>query len=301
MFINEIWDFKSINMAHELGIAGEFIYDSARKAMALRNLYNDYELNSILYNGAVGIERLQKIYLCLSIPNPMDKSTVPECLKKHNHNELEKHVKEYSGKCISANGRSLLGLFSGYNSKILKSLFIGFLKKQNGKFDFVELCTAVQFEPFKRYYINELGKTANYYYSLIDEKAREIGTYTYELDSYSNASRVFWSTQRRSLYKQLILEQEAVKELLIHLYKDHGDSGVLKLFNEMHSLEFDDALINDYLADLCEGNVNDSLIDWIDDLHEEIEDNDERKERHELLSLIGNVSVLFDDWDDADF
>ena len=38
-------------MAHELGIAGEFIYDSARKAMALRNLYNDYELNSILYNG----------------------------------------------------------------------------------------------------------------------------------------------------------------------------------------------------------------------------------------------------------
>ena len=217
-------------------------------------------------------------------------------------------------KCISANGRSLLGLFSeyynnyryanyvpGYNSKKLKSLFIGFLKKQNGKFDFEELCTAVQFEPFKRYYINELGKTANYYYSLIDEKAREIGTYTYELDSYSNASRVFWSTQRRSLYKQLILEQEAVKELLIHLYKDHGDSGVLKLFNEMHSLEFDDALINDYLADLCEGNVNDSLIDWIDDLHEEIEDNDERKERHELLSLIGNVSVLFDDWDDADF
>lgn len=137
--------------------------------------------------------------------------------------------------------------------------------------------------------------------SLIDEKAREIGTYTYELDSYSNASRVFWSTQRRSLYKQLILEQEAVKELLIHLYKDHGDSGVLKLFNEMHSLEFDDALINDYLADLCGGNVNDSLIDWIDDLHEEIEDNDKRKERHELLSLIGNVSVLFDDWDDADF
>lgn len=268
MFINEIWDFKSINMAHELGIAGEFIYDSARKAMALRNLYNDYELNSILYNGAVGIERLQKIYLCLSIPNPMDKSTVPECLKKHNHNELEKHVKEYSGKCISANGRSLLGLFSeyynnyryanyvpGYNSKKLKSLFIGFLKKQNGKFDFEELCTAVQFEPFKRYYINELGKTANYYYSLIDEKAREIGTYTYELDSYSNASRVFWSTQRRSLYKQLILEQEAVKELLIHLYKDHGDSGVLKLFNEMHSLEFDDALINDYLADLCEGKA----------------------------------------------
>lgn len=81
MLVDEIWDFKSLNMGRELEIAGEFIYDSAKKAMALRSLYNDYELNSILYNGAVGIERLQKIYLCLSIPNPIDKSTVPECLK----------------------------------------------------------------------------------------------------------------------------------------------------------------------------------------------------------------------------
>ena len=29
MFVDEIWDFKSINMGRELEIAGEFIYDSA--------------------------------------------------------------------------------------------------------------------------------------------------------------------------------------------------------------------------------------------------------------------------------
>lgn len=55
MFVDEIWDFKSINMGRELEIAGEFIYDSARKMMAITSLHNQYEINSILYTGAVGI------------------------------------------------------------------------------------------------------------------------------------------------------------------------------------------------------------------------------------------------------
>lgn len=32
MLVDEIWDFKSLNMGRELEIAGEFIYDSAKKA-----------------------------------------------------------------------------------------------------------------------------------------------------------------------------------------------------------------------------------------------------------------------------
>ena len=51
----------------------------------------------------------------------------------------------------------------------------------------------------------------------------------------------------------------------------------------------------------CVGKVNDSLIDYVDDLHEDIEDKAQRKERKELLSLIGNCSVFFDlDEDDED-
>ena len=307
MLVDDIWDYKSLNMGRELSIAGEFVYDSARKAMSLHGLNNNYEINAILYSGAVGIERLQKVFLCLATPNPADGSMVPECLKKHNHSDLENHIKVYSKKELPVNGRSLLGLFNEYynryrygnyvpgnSDKKLRELFISFLKKINRKFDFDEPCATVQFEPFKQFYINEIGKTAKHYYDLIDEKAREINTYTYELDSNSNAARVFWSTHRRTLYQQLNLEQEAVKELLLHLYKNHGECGVFKLLNEMQPLEFDDALVNDYLTDLCEGKVNDSLIDLIDDLHEEIENKEDRKERHELLSLIGNMSVFFD-------
>ena len=128
-----------------------------------------------------------------------------------------------------------------------------------------------------------------------------MNTYTYEIDSSSRASRVFWTTQRRTLYEQMILEQHAAKELLLYIYKKNRGTDVFQLLDDMEALDFDDSLVNKYLEDLCAGKVNDSLIDYVDDLHEDIEDKAQRKERKELLSLIGNCSVLFDlDEDDED-
>ena len=146
MLVDEIWDFKSINMGRELEISGEFIYESAKKTMSITGLNNQYEINIILYTGAVGIERLQKIYLCLVLQNPTDKESVPKCLIEHNHHELEKEIEKYTTEQLSKNGRSLLGVFSNYynnyryanyipgkNSSELRKLFISFLKKQNGR------------------------------------------------------------------------------------------------------------------------------------------------------------------------
>lgn len=313
MIVDEIWDFKSINMGRELEISGEFIYESAKKTMSITGLNNQYEINIILYTGAVGIERLQKIYLCLVQQNPTYKASIPKCLMGHNHFELEKEIEKYTTKHISKNGKSLLGVFSEYynnyryanyipgkNSSELRKLFISFLKKQNGKFNFDEPCALVQFEVFKRFYINELGKIASHFFELIEHKARDINTYTYEIDSYSNAVRVFLSTKRRSLYEQMVIEQNSIKELLLYMYKNKRESGVFRLLNDMESLEMDDALVNDYLADLCEGKVNDWLIDYVDELYEEMEDIKKRKKRKDLLSLIGDRSVLFDFEDDED-
>lgn len=96
---------------------------------------------------------------------------------------------------------------------------------------------------------------------------------------YSNAARVFFSTQRRSLYEQMVIEQNTIKELLLYMYKNKRESGVFRLLNDMESLEMDDALVNDNLADLCEGKVNNWLIDYVDGLYEEMEDIKKRKER----------------------
>ena len=99
----------------------------------------------------------------------------------------------------------------------------------------------------------------------------------------------------------MVLEQHTAKELLLYIYKKNRGTGVFRLLDDMEALDFDDSLMNEYMEDLCAGKVNDSLIDYVDDLHEDIEDKAQRKERKELLSLIGNCSVLFDfDEDDED-
>ena len=314
MLVDGIWDFKSLNMGRELEIAGEFIYDSAKEAMSIKGLNNTYEINIILYTGAVGIERLQKIYLCLVAQDPTDVSSMPKCLRQHNHIELQHEVNKFSDINVAKNAMSLLGVFSDYYNnfryanyypgqpdKNLRKLFIGFLKRLNGKFNFDEPYAAVQFDEFKRFYINELGKLAVHFYLLIREKASELNTYTYEIDSFSRAARVFWSAQRRTLYEQMVLEQNATKELLLYIYKRNRGTGVFRLLDEMEALDFDDALVNEYLEDLCAGKVNDLLIDYVDDSHEDIEDKAKRKERKELPSLIGNCSVYFDlDEDEED-
>ena len=110
---------------------------------------------------------------------------------------------------------------------------------------------------------------------------------------------MFWTVQRKTLYEQMVLEQHATKELLLYIYKKNWGTGVFRLLDDMEAFDFDDSLVNEYLEDLCAGKVNDSLIDYVDDLHEDIEDEAQRKERKELLSLIGNCSVLFD-LDDED-
>lgn len=314
MFVDEIWDLKSLNMGRELEMAGEFIYDSAKKTMSISGLSNTYEISIILYTGAVGIERLQKIYLCLVAQDPTDESSIPKCLKQHKHTELQREINKYSEKNVSKNAMSMLGMFANYYNNFryanyypgqhgndLRKLFIGFLKRLNGKFDFDEPYAAAQFEEFKRFYINELGKLAVHFYLLIRDKARELNTYTYEIDSFSGASRVFWAAQRRTLYDQMVLEQQATKELILYIYKKKRGTGVFKLLDDMEALDFDDSLVNEYLEDLCAGKVNDLLIDCVDELYEDIEDKEQRKERKELLSLIGNCSVLFDlDEDDGD-
>lgn len=179
--------------------------------MSISGLNNTYEIDIILYTGAVGIERLQKIYLRLVAQDPTDISSMPKCLKQHNHIELQRKVNKFSEKNVPKNAMSLLGVFTDYYNNFrytnynpgqhgndLQEPFIGLLKRLNEKFNFDELCAAVRLEKIKRFYINELGKLAFHFYLLIHDKVSELDTYTYEIDS-SRVSRVFWTAQRRTL------------------------------------------------------------------------------------------------------
>ena len=110
----EMFKFKSIQMSKEVTLAGDFIFTSAKIAMQLTSVHNEFDINAILYNGSIGIERLQKIYLYLCLENPFEKH---EDLKTHNHCSLEGKVALESGKNLYSNGNKLISIFNEYYSQ----------------------------------------------------------------------------------------------------------------------------------------------------------------------------------------
>lgn len=115
------------------------------------------------------------------------------------------------------------------------------------------------------------------------------------MQSILSSVRLGYSEEELSMqglgYRNLVLLFVLINSLL---GKETDIALDVLTIEEPESLEMDDALVNDYLADLCEGKVNNWLIDYVDELYEEMEDIKKRKERKELLALIGNRSVLFD-------
>lgn len=307
MSMDSIWRFKNFQMGNELETAGEFVYESARRAMAIRHFFNEFEINSILYNGAVGIERLQKILYCLYAVKSEDNLKNPEkCLMGHNHLELHDKIQELVDCGFSKKHICVLGVFQDYyrdyrygnyvigEKRNASDLMIRIFKKCDNKTNFSALMTRFEQKKYIKFYINALGEIARKYYRLIANKAYELNMYTYELDTLSAATRVFWTSDGKKLYDELTIEGLSVKEFLIFLKKEDSGKDVFKLFDDIKPLEYDTAMANDFLCELVNGNVDDSLIGSTEAMYEDM-DPESMKERTKLVDLIGDRDLTFED------
>ena len=75
------------------------------------------------------------------------------------------------------------------------------------------------------------------------------------------------------------------------------DSKFIEHMDQIESLPFDVALIQEYVADLCNKTVSVDLIDEVDYMYEEFVEN--KNEREEMVSLIGDKGVMFD-WEEGE-
>lgn len=304
--MDSIWYLKNFNMGNELEVAGEFLYESARRTMAFQYFFSEFEINSILYNGAVGIERLQKILYCLHVIQSEDDLKNPEkCLMGHNHLELHGKIQGLVDCKFTEKHICILGAFQDYynnyrygnyeigTKKNVSDLMIRIFKKCDNKVDFNSPMTSFEQEKFIKFYINALGEIARKYYKLIANKATELNMYMYELDSLSAAARVFWTSDGEKLYDELIIERLSVKEFLIYLKKCEPNTGVLEFINRIEPLEYDSTMINDFVSELVKGKVDDSLIGSTEALYEDM-DLKSLKERKTLVDLLGNRNMFFD-------
>lgn len=294
--------WKNFRLGEELGIAGTFIYNGLRRFHELKKLDHEDELFEVFYALSIGIERLLKIAIVLLEHNDgMDQVTFEQSLVTHDHSILYDRVKKGSGMTLGVPHKALLSLLSRfyregrYDRFSLQSAFTH-NKERNALLDFLEIQLKAEFkdrdsifgnfndERYRKYIRGLVLKIAQGLFKIIDRKAHELNIYTYELRHGSKAFTVFHGDA------DIPAEDVLWKELLIFLMNTKETSGYLKFIRGIEPLGFDPALVGDYLDCFQSDSAKSEVMDELETLYEDVKN---KKERLQMLRIIGSPDVCF--------
>jgi hypothetical protein len=305
---SEFW--KNFRLGEEIHISGSFIYNGLRRFHELRKLDFADELFECLYNLSVGLERLLKIAVVLHEHTESgDQDALERSLITHSHLDLVARLRPHANLALGATHNDLLSALGTfyktlrYDRFTLNSAF-------QGKKEMRALCALlnkhlqVEFpkndsffgidntEQYRKFIHRTVLKIARNLYSVIKERAGQIGLYTYELRDGSKAESVF--------LREVNISDEDVlwKELLIFFMNVEPTTGYLRFLKETAPLEFDPALVSDYLESFKSDASKSAVMDELEHQYEEMEKAD-RNLRLERMSVIGATGVYFPE-DDED-
>lgn len=304
---SDFW--KNFRLGEEIHISGTFIYNGLRRFHELRKLDFADELFEFLYGLSVGLERLLKIAVVLyKHTETTDQKKLETSLITHNHLDLvaclRKHVELKLG-TTHTDLLSLLGTFYKslrYDRFALTSVYEGekeakairslLAKHLQAKFpDEGSFFGTDNNDQYRKFIRRTVLKIAREIYSVIEDRARQINLYTYELRNGAKAESVF-------LREVDIADEDILwKELLIFFMNVKVDTGYLKFLRETSPLEFDPALIPDYLDCFKSDSSKAGVMDELEHHYGEME-RDERNERLQRMGVIGANNVFFDDDDE---
>lgn len=309
MNFDPIYYHKNFNMGNEIDVAGTFIYEGIKQLGKIDVFSVESEVFFFLYTISVGIERLQKILLVL-LEN-MDYNNYKEfeeSLITHNHHSLNDRIKtkcditfserensffevldRFYYKCrygrfeLTNEGNSEIGIISDYITEY-------FGRNVEIQYSFWD-DKIVNNDKIKDYFGRVIGSISKKYYSEIKKASYSLNIYTYELRSNSPAQKLFLSKfSNNSFHMQNVDESIALKEFFVFLMNNKDDNSFTRFIKAIEPLDIDLALINEYMEEICKGDVPAGLVDEIDELYNNLEN---KKERFDTISLIGNSSVLF--------
>lgn len=307
IFKDPILHYKNFKMGTEIEIAGTFIYNGMKELEQINLFDIESEMFMLLYNLAVGIERLQKVAIVLS-ENIEDITFFEDSLKSHNHQDLHNRILR----------NEIVIILSSRENAFLQLLSIFYDKHRYGRFHVSTNLNAEKLELssyIKQYYTgvyeddfftgsirnNEglkdffgrvIGSIAKKYYLAIERLARLQNIYTYEIRGESKAEKVFLQEFRKnSLQEQNINEKIAAKELIVYLMKTNDKNPFIRYINSIEPLDFDIALANDYLEQVIAGKVSQDLVSTVEF---EYLENGYSIERVRQMDVIGNSNVHFD-------
>jgi len=306
----QVW--KNFDLGAELGVAGAFIYNGLRRFHDMHNLENADEVFEVLYGLAVGLERLLKVaVVMLGHRSDDDQEEFAQRLRTHDHADLLGRVRRLCDLKLSKQHDVLLELLRtfyadqrydrfnlapSWHPDKEKHALRNYLEQQlnvtlKPEFDLMPIHNDDRYRRF-------LGKVSlglsRELFRCIRNRAYELNLYTYELRSGSKAEWVFLSDEVDFTSSDI-----AWKEVLVYLMNTADSYGWLGLLRSIEPLEFDPAMVDEYLGCLNNESERLELDGELEVLYEAIDDVGDRLE---MLKLIDNptVTLMFDEEEDED-
>lgn len=304
---SEFW--KNFRLGEEIHISGTFIYNGLRRFHELRKLDFADELFEFLYELSVGLERLLKTAVVLyDHTDTTNQEELEKSLITHNHLDLvarlRKHVELKLGtthndllsmlgtfyKSLRYDRFALTSIYEGEKeAKAIRGLLVKHLQAEFPGED--SLFGTDNNDRYRKFIRRTTLKIAREVYRVIEDRATKINLYTYELRNGSKAESVF-------LREVDIADEDILwKELLIFFMNVKADTGYLQFLRDTPPLDFDPALVSDYLDCFKSDSSKASVMDELEHHYGEME-SDERNERLQRMGVIGAPNVFFDHGDE---
>ena len=296
--------WKNLKLCEEVEISGRFIYNGLRCFHEMRSFQHEEELFEVLYNLAVGLERLLKVAVVLieHDADGDDQEAFERSLITHTHLELLARVGKNQDLRLAGVHNEFLALLGEFYKTMRYSRFSIQASKRDEKsalFAFLQKHLNIEMSGdmvtptyndarFKKFLGKTVGKIASQIYDIIFKE----GAYTHELRYDSKASKIFLS-------KEYTFENEDVlwKELLLFFASSPESSGRMKALLSLTPLDFDPGLDADLLQ--CFGSEERKLevMDELESLYEEI---DKKGDRLQLLGAFDDPSADFESTDEEE-
>lgn len=298
----EFW--KNFKLGEEISVSGVFIYNGMRRFHEMQKLDFTDEVFEVLYNLSVGLERLLKVaVVLLEHKETTNQKELEDSLITHSHLDLLKRVKKHVPIKLASAHNDFLGLLStfykslrydrftlssAYNAEREVEAVCDFLRKHlhidlpNGS----SIFGTANEDRYRRFIRRTVLKISRAVYEVVEERARALNLYTYELRHGSKAETVF--------LREIDISDEDVlwKELLVFFMNTKSTSGYLHFLRGITPLDFDPELVGDYL-DCFQSDASKAFV--MDELEHHYEEMEGKKgERLELMKVIGSPTVYFD-------
>ena len=298
MRTSEYW--KNFSLGTELETSGTFLYNGLKQINDLRNYEYAEDVFEVLYNLSVGLERLMKIVIVLTEHQDYcNQNDFENSIRHHNLDCLRNRIEINHTLGLNDVQKEFLFLLTTFYNKHRydrfninesngyskdKETFIQFL---SNKLDLTANNESL-FEAFKNtkkiksFLVKIISKISITLYKLIETKARELNIYTYELRSNGKAYRVFVQEDFNFEYHTVLK-----KELLISLI-NHKDSKFIDFIKTIAPIPFDVQDENEIIGLLLSDSNLEDYFDALDSFYEEMEN---RKERFNLLEIMGEKGI----------